>query len=112
MGKFERGRDPYSELLVLFVDAGAFVNKVDVVGENCVARVLGNDTEGDDNGQTPAVPLCLEEIAVSDGTVSQFVKAHGLFDLLELVLHGCIVLVASGVVVGEHIKRLVGAILG
>ena len=94
------------------MDAGAFVNNVDVVGENGVAGVLGNDTEGDDDGQTPAVPLCLEEIRVLDGAVSQLVEAHSLFDLLELVLHGCVVLVASSVVGGEHLKSLVGAILG
>jgi hypothetical protein len=104
--------DAYTELLVLVMDTGAFVNNVDVVGENGVAGVLGNDTEGDYDGQTPAVPLCLEEIRVLDGAVSQLVKAHRLFDLLELVLHGCVVLIASSVVGGKHLKSLVGAILG
>lgn len=105
-------RDPYTELLVLVMDTGAFVNNIDIVGENGVARVLGNDTEGDDDGQTPAVALRLEEIAVSDGTVSQLVEAHGLLDLLELVLHCCVILVAPCVVGSEHLKCLIGAILG
>lgn len=111
-GQCAKVRDPYTELLVLVMDTGTFVNDVDVVGENGVTRVLGNDTEGDDDGQTPAVPLCLEEIAIFDSAVSQLVKTHRLLDLLKLVLHGSIVLVASGVVGGEHFKRLVRAILG
>jgi hypothetical protein len=93
------------------MDAGAFVNLVDVVGEQSVARVLGNDTEGDNDSKTPAVTLRLEEISVSGGAISQLVDAHGLFDFLELVLDGCVVLVASCVEGGEHLKSLVGAIL-
>jgi hypothetical protein len=111
-GQCAKVGDPYTELLVLVMDTGTFVNNVNVVGENGIAGVLRNDTKGDDDGQTPAVSLCLEEIRVSDGAVSQLVKAHRLFDLLELVLHGCVVLVASSVVGGEHVKRLIGAILG
>lgn len=111
-GQCAKVRDPYTELLVLFMDTGTFVDNIDVVGENGVTRVLGNDTERDNDGQTPAVPLRLEEIAVFDSAVSQLVKTHRLLDLLKLVLHGSIVLVASGVVGGEHFKRLVRAILG
>lgn len=94
------------------MDTGAFVNEVDIVGDDGITGVLRNDTEGNDDGQTPAVSLCLEEITIFDGAVGQLIKAHGLLDFLKLVLHGCVISIASGVVGGEHVKRLFGAILG
>lgn len=100
-----------AELLVLLGDTGALVDGVHVVGEQSITRVLGDDTEGDDDGQPPAVTLGAEEVHVGGGPVGLLLDADGLLDLLELELDGSIVGVATSVPGGKDVEGLLVPVL-
>lgn len=99
------------ELLVLLGDTRTLVDDVHVVGEEGVTRVLRDDTEGDDDGQTPQVALGPEEVEVRGGAVAVAVGLDGLLDLAVLELDEGVVLVAATVVLGQHGKSLLRLVL-
>ncbi len=91
---------------------GAGVDGVDVVGEEGVAGILRDDAERHQDGQAPAVAAGLEEVDVAGGVLDVLLGVDGLADLAELELDRGVVLVATGVVAGQGVERLVGAVLG
>lgn len=99
------------ELLVLLRNAGAFVDGVHVVGEECVTRVLRDDAERDDDGKTPAVTLGPEEVEVAGRLGGVLLHQDGLLDLAVLELDGGVVVVAAGVVLGQDGQCLFGPVL-
>jgi hypothetical protein len=103
--------DVKTETLTSRLDTGTTVDQISVVGEQSVAGVLRDDTERDENGQPPSVTLGLEEINVAGALVGFLLKTHGLLDFTVFELNGGVILVTSGVVVGEHVKSLIGTIL-
>ena len=98
--------------MVLASDSGAFVNQVDVVGEERVAGVLRDDTEGDKNRQPPPVTLCLDKVYVARILVRIGFQTDDLSHFNVFELNGCIVLVATGMVVREGVQSLLVAFLG
>ena len=57
--------DVETETLTGAGDSCSLVDQAGVVGEESITRVLGDDTERDQDGQSPAVTLGLEEINVA-----------------------------------------------
>lgn len=100
-----------TKLLVLVGDTGTLVDGVHVVGEKSVTGVLGNDTEGDNDGQPPAVALGAEEVEVAGSTVGILLQADGGLDLSELKLDSGVVRVATAVPLREHGKSLLVTVL-
>lgn len=99
------------KLAVLLGDTGAVVDHVHVVREEGVTGVLRDDTEGDDDGQSPAVALGAEEVEVGGLGAAVTVRLDGLGDLAVLELDSGVVGVAATVVLGEHGKGLLRPVL-
>jgi hypothetical protein len=77
---------PYTELLALRSDTSVFVDQICVVRDDGVAAVLGDDTDGYNNGKPPAITLGLEEVQVA-GVPSNFLlypESFSNFTVLEL----------------------------
>jgi hypothetical protein len=53
---------PYTELLRLRSNTSVLVDQIRVVGDNGVTAVLGDDTDGDNNGKPPAITPGLKEV--------------------------------------------------
>lgn len=102
----------YRELLVLIGDAGPLVDGVDVVGEERVAAVLGDDAEGDEDGEAPAVAPGADEVEVAGGAGDVLLDIQRLLDLAVLELHEEVVAAAAGVVLGEDVEGLAVPVLG
>ncbi len=102
----------YTKLLVLVGDTGTGVDEVHVVGDNGVTTVLGNETDGDDDGEPPSVSTGLHEVEVAGVVTSVLLELEGLSDLTEFELNGSVLVVAVGVELGQHGKGLVVAVLG
>lgn len=106
------GAASYTELGLLSGDTTTFVDEMGVVGNDGVTTVLGDDTDGDDDGEPPSVSLGLEEIEVAGAVGNLRLNAESLLDLAVLELDSQIVLVAVGVVLGQGLEGLVVAVLG
>lgn len=103
---------PYPELRFLPLNTTALVDQMRVVRDDGVAAVLGDDTDGYDNGKPPSVALGPEEVQVA-GAVSNlrlYPESFPYFTVLEL--DGQVVLVAVGVVFGQCLEGLLVAVLG
>jgi len=111
----DQGKGSVSDIETQFLarggDTGTSVDQISVVGEQGVTGVLRNDTERDKNGQPPSVTLGLEEVNIGGSLIGFTFKSHGLLDFTVFELNGGVVLVTSSVVVGEHLKSLIRAIL-
>ena len=101
----------YSKHLVLFSDTSALVNDFHVVGEQGIARVLGDDTKRDNDGEPPPVSLGAEEVEVAGGVLVVTVGLDGVLNLAELELDERVVGVATTVVLGEDSKSLLRPVL-
>lgn len=101
----------YSKLLVLVLDTGTLVDDINVVGKQGVARVLRDDTQGDDDGESPAVATGSEKVHVRGGSLGRAVGLDGLLDLTVLELDSGVVNVAAGVVLGEDLEGLLRLVL-
>lgn len=99
------------QLGVLVLDTGTFVDDVDVVGQDGVARVLGDDTERDDDCQSPAVALGAEKVHVCGGLVGVLLGVDDISDLAVLELDGGVVGVAASVPLGEDVQGLFVTVL-
>lgn len=102
----------YTQLLVLVGDTGAVVDQVHVVGDDGVTGVLGDETNGHDNGKSPPVALGLHEVEVAGVLTGLLLELEGLANLAVLELNGGIVGVAVGVVLGQDLEGLLVAVLG
>jgi len=110
---YKRGEiGSYTHFLVLACDAGAGIDQVDVVGEKRIARVLRDDTEGDENGQPPAVTLGLDKVHVAAIGVGIGFHSDGISHLSKLVLNRNIVSISAGVVISKCFQSLLIAFLG
>lgn len=93
-------------------DTGIVVELPRVVGDNGVARPLGEETERDEYSKTIAVAGGADEVQVARGLLGSLLEANGLADLLVLELDGGMLLVAVGVVLGEDGEGFLGTVLG
>jgi len=93
-------------------DTGRVVELGRVVGDDGVARPLREDTERDEDGEAVTVALGLEEVEVAAVFRSLHLEADRLLDLAVLELNCGVVLVAVGVVLGQHGEGLVVPVLG
>jgi hypothetical protein len=103
---------PYPEFLALCGDTSGSIDQVHVVGDDGVAAVLGDDTDGYDNGKPPAITLGSEEVHVACAPGNFFFYPEGFPDFTVLELDGRVVLVAVGVPFGQGLEGLVVAVLG
>ena len=102
----------YTQLLVLVGDTGAVVDEVHVVGDDGVTAVLGDQTDGHDDGKPPPVALGLHEVEVAGVVAGVPLELQGLADLAVFKLHGRVLVVSVGVVLGQDCQRLLVAVLG
>lgn len=102
----------YSHLLVLTLNTSTGVHKVNVVGEKSATTVLRDNTEGDQDGQPPAVSASLEEIEIARVLFRSRFHSNGLLHLLVLELHGGVVLVSVRMVVSKHAESFLVALFG
>jgi hypothetical protein len=100
-----------SQLLVLVVNPGTFVDSVDVVGENGVTRILGNDTERDNDSKTPQIAFGAEEVQISARLPYGLLDSDGFLDFTVLELDGGVVGVAASVPLGQNSKSLFVSVL-
>lgn len=94
----------YAKLLVLVLDTSTFVDDVNVVGEECISRVLRNDTQRNNNGKPPSVAFGLEKVQITGASLGVTICLDGLLDLAILELHGWVVHVAAAVVPRQNIQ--------
>jgi hypothetical protein len=102
---------PYTELLALRSDTGVCVDQIRVVRDDGVAAVLGDDTDGYDNGKSPAITLGLEEVQVAGVSSNLLLYPESFSDFTVLELDGQVVLVAVGVPFGQRLEGLLVAVL-
>ena len=96
---------PYPELLLLPINTTAFVDQMRVVRDDGIAAVLGDDTDGYDNGKPPSVPLGPKEVQVAGAVSNLSLYPESFLDFTVLELDSEVVLVAVGVVFGQEIGR-------
>ena len=81
-----------------------------IVGDDGIAGPLREETEGDEDDETVAISLGLEEF--KDGIVSIFLfEGKGSLDLTVDKLDGDIVLIVERKVVSEDLETAIGAVL-
>jgi hypothetical protein len=100
-----------SQLLVLRVDTGVFVDSVNVVGENGVTRILGNDTKRDNDTETPQIALGAEEVQIGARPTERLLDSDGFLDFTVLELDGGVVRVAASMPFGQNGQRLFISVL-
>lgn len=93
------------------LDTSTLVDNIHIVGEQSVARVLRNDTEGNDDAESPQVAPGLDKVGVAGSLGGGAVGLNGLLDLAVLELYSRVVLVTTGMVLGEDCKSLLGLVL-
>lgn len=103
---------PYPELLLLPSNTTAFVDQMRVVRDDGIAAVLGDDTDGYDNGKPPSVALGPEEVHVASAVSNLSLYPESFLDFTVLELNSEVVLVAVGVVFGQGLEGLLVAVLG
>jgi hypothetical protein len=102
---------PYTEFLALPSDTSFCVDQVRIVRDDGVAAILGNDTDGYNNGKPPAITLGLEEVHIAGVHSNLLLYPESFFDFTVLKLDGQVVLVAVGVPFGQGLEGLVVAVL-
>lgn len=90
------------DLLVLGSDAHAVVEKIGVVADDGVARVLRNDTHCDEKQQPVSVALCLHEVSVAAGLLDLEFECQSFLDFAPFELDCRVVTVAIGVVFSQN----------
>lgn len=90
----------YTELWFLPTNTTAFVDQMRVVRDDGVTAVLGDKTNGDNNGKPPTVALGQEEVPVFGGVINLRLHLESFPDFTVLELDGKVVFVAVGVVFG------------
>lgn len=83
-----------------------------VVGDNSVAAVLRNDADGDDDCKPPPVALRLEEVEVAGSFGDLLLEPKRLLDFPVFELHGQVVLIAVGVILGQSLQRILVPVPG
>jgi hypothetical protein len=104
--------DTNRNLLVLIGDTHAVVDQTGIVAEQCVSRVLRDDTERDKDCETVSVTLGLHKVKVTAVLLILHFQTDSLLDLTVFKLNGGIVLVAIPVVVGKCAQRFLISLLG
>jgi hypothetical protein len=85
----------------LVCNTHAVVDKVDVVAEESVSRVLRNDTERDEERQSVSVALSSHEVKIAACLLVFKFEPEGFLDFAELEGDCCILSVTIGVVMGQ-----------
>lgn len=98
--------------MILASNSGTGVDQVDIVGEEGVTGVLGNDTKGDENGQPPSVTLGLQEVNVAGVGFGIGLHSDGFPHLGVFKVDGYVITVTLGMVVCKSVQRLLVAFLG
>lgn len=98
--------------MVFAGDTGTLIDQVDVVGEERIARVLGDDTERDENGQPPSVTLGLQEVNVARVLVGVGFDSNDLPHLNVFELNCSVGSVTTSMVEREGVQSLLVALLG
>jgi hypothetical protein len=83
-----------------------------IVGDDGIAAVLGDDTDGYNNGKPPSVALGLKEVQVTGSVSNLSLYAESFPDFTVLELDSQVVLIAVGVVFGQGLEGLLVAVLG
>ena len=76
------------------------MDDVRIIREESVTRVLGDDTQGDDNGQSPAIAPRTKEIEVICGLISFPLYTYRLLYLLILELDCGVIFISSSMILG------------
>lgn len=82
------------------------VDKIDIVAEQSISRVLRDDTERNEKHQAISVTSGLQEVGVIARLPVLKLESEGLLDFTELELDGRILSVAISMVMSERRKRL------
>lgn len=100
------------ETVLLTLETSVLVEDSGVVGDDTVSGPLGEETKREENDETVAVTLGLEEVGVSGGVGGELLSLDGFTDLAVLELNGRVVGIAVGVVLAEDSQGFVMAVLG
>ena len=99
-------------LLGLILDTRVLVDDVGVVAEQSITGILGDNAKRDENHQTVTIATGLEEVEVAAVLLCLVLHGNGLLDLAIFELHRGVVAIAVGMVLGEDVQGLFGALLG
>lgn len=102
----------YRNLLALFCNAHAVINKTDIIAEESISRVLGNDTERDEESQSVSIALGPHEIQIAAGLLVFEFESQGFLNLTEFERNSRVLFVAISVVFGEDVLGFIVAFLG
>lgn len=100
----------YTELLVLVLDTSAFVDYVNVVGEESISRVLRNDAERYDDSKPPSVSLGSDKVEVARAGLRVAIRLDCLFDLSVLELDGRVVHITPSMMLRQNCKSFLGLV--
>jgi len=93
--------ETYWDFLVLVCNSHSVINKIHVVAEEGIARVLRDDTERNEYHKSATVALGADEICVTARLLVEELQTQGLLDLEKFKLDCCIVLITICVVLGK-----------
>lgn len=97
--------------MILSGDSSSRINLIQVVGEQRIATVLRNDTERKEESKPISVSSGLQEVNVAAGALIFELKSQGLLNLSKLEGNSSIVLIAIGMIFGEHSFGLLVSLL-
>jgi hypothetical protein len=112
MLRITRRPTSYPKLLLLFRDTRSDVYGILVLRYHGVAGILRDDAERYNDGQSPPVPLCAEEVEVRRPLLCLLFHAERLVDLAVFELYRVVAAIPFAVVVGQNFECLFVAVLG
>lgn len=101
-----------SSLLGLVLDTSALIDDVGIVADESISGVLRDDTQGDQEHETVTVTSGSKEIKVAAALLGLVLEGDCVLDLGVLKLHGRVVGVAVGVILGKDVKSFLVTLVG
>lgn len=101
-----------TSLLALVLNTSVIIDKIGIVTDQSITRVLGDDTKRDKEHETVTVAAGFEKIKIAAICLCLVLHCNSFLHLVVLELHSGIIAVAIGMILGENVEGLLWALLG
>lgn len=101
-----------SSLLGLVLNTSTLIDDVGIVADESISGVLRDNTQGDQKHETVTVTAGSKEIKIAAALLGLVLEGDCVLDLSVLKLHGRVVGVAVGVILGKDVKGFLVALVG